>query len=300
MLTPEYLIERKHYKKQIRYWKMLVIALLVLAAFIFGSRSKPFDNIHIKDGHIASVEINGVITENPKFERTLVEKVLNNNNAKALIVYINSPGGSITGTERILNVLKDIKKKKPIVAVMGTLAASGGYIVALPADHIVAHNSTLTGSIGVILETAEVTELASKVGITFNNFRSTPLKAGIGLSEKVTPEVEANIMSTIIDMHNYVMDLVCEHRGIPRDDVSKIADGRIYTGRQAYELKLVDEIGTVESATKWLHENKKIDKNLRVIELHQGGGFKIIDSIYKDLEQRVMSLFRSGFMSMHK
>jgi protease-4 len=181
--------------------------------------------------------------------------------------------------------------KKPVVAVMNTLAASGGYMTAIAADYIVAHNLTITGSIGVLWQNTEITNLAEKLGITFNSFKSGPLKAVPNMTEKVTPEVEEAVMSSIKDSYDYFVSLVSERRKLPKDRVIQIADGRIYTGRQAYELKLVDQLGGVDEALKWLHEERKIDTALKVFDIELKPKTLMQKILGEDLEQKINNLF---------
>src|SRR5262249_34918350 len=148
--------------------------------------------------------------------------------------------------------------KKPVVAVMRSIAASAGYMVALAADHIVAREGTITGSIGVLIETAEVTELAEKIGIKPVLVKSSPLKGTPSPFEKTTPEAERVIRDVVNDFYNRFVDMVAERRALPRDRVVQLADGRVYSGRKAAEDKLIDGIGGEDEAVKWLVTEKHI------------------------------------------
>jgi protease-4 len=166
---------------------------------------------------------------------------------------------------------------------MGTLAASGGYLICLGGDYIVSHNGTITGSIGVIFQSLEVTDLAKTLGITFDNFKSGELKAAPNPTEKVTEAVRQAIMSNVHDTYEYFIELVSLRRNIPIEEVRRIADGRIYSGRQALELKLVDAVGSEDEAMKWLQEVKKIDPTLEVREFRIKPKPKFFDLIMEDL-----------------
>lgn len=263
-ITPDYLVERRKHKHQLRKWKWIVLGLAIVLIWIAFKNST---KIHTQNSdHIAAIAIDSLIFEDNIRDKALI-KIRDNEKVKALLVQVNSPGGTTGASERLYNILKDIKDKKPVVVVMGTVAASGGYLISLAADHIIAHNSTLTGSIGVILQSAEITDLATKLGISFSNFKSGELKASPNPTEKITPEVQEAIMSAIQDVYNYFVELVAENRKLPKEQVLRIADGRIYTGRQAHTLQLVDAIGTTEDAIKWLNKVKEIPANLRVVDV---------------------------------
>jgi protease-4 len=291
-MQSEYFVERKKLKQQLINWKIccviLIAAAIALSKTIFTNK----DHIAIlqTSSTIGSIYINGIITEDKKRSEKL-EKIYKNDDIKALIVHINSPGGTTGGSEGLYAALRKISAKKPVVAVMHTLAASGGYMAAIAADHVVAHNMTITGSIGVLWQNAEILGLAEKLGITFNNFKSGPLKAAPNMTEKVTPEVEEAVMSSIKDSYDYFISLVSERRKMPKDRVMQISDGRIYTGRQAYELKLIDQLGTGDDALKWLHEERKIDPTLKVVEIDMKSKTLMQRVFGEDLDQKISNLF---------
>ena len=178
---------------------------------------------------------------------------------------------------------------------MGTMAASGGYLISLGGDYIISHNGTITGSIGVILQTAEVTELAQKLGIKFNNFKSGELKAVPNPTEKLTEAVRVAIMENIEDTYNFFLELVSERRNLPIEEVKKLADGRVYSGRQALKLKLVDAIGSEDTALKWLQEVKKINANLLVKDYQLKPKPKLMDIILEDFDSIAPSFFKNSF-----
>jgi protease-4 len=294
-MQPEYFIERKKLKQQILNWKVicviLIAAVMTAAKLIFvNMKGLPgLSTEYVVDSYIGSIYIDGMIMDDKKRDESL-KKIYNNDKIKALIVYINSPGGTVTGSEELYNQIRKIGTKKPVVAVMNTLAASGGYMTAIAADYIVAHNSTITGSIGVIWQNFEITDLAEKLGVTFQNFKSSPLKASPNLTEKVTPEMEAAAMELINDSYNYFVEVVTERRKLPKEQVIQIANGKIYTGRQAYELKLVDRLGSTDEALQWLYEEKKIDQNLKVVEVELKPKSFISKILGDDIDQKISNL----------
>ncbi|PCJ29593.1 MAG: signal peptide peptidase SppA [Rickettsiales bacterium] len=293
-ISPDYLIERKRSKKQLSNWK--IIALILLAALLFSSfgklpASKNFaaGGFQSKD-YIASVQIENVIEEDNLRIRKF-ESIEKDDSIKALIVNINSPGGSVVGSEKIYNVLRKISKTKPVVVIMGSVAASGGYLASLGGDYIIAHNGTLTGSIGVIMQSAEVTKLAEMVGVKFENFKSGELKASPNPTEETSPEARQATMDSIYEVYDYFVELVAARRNLDVEYVKKIADGRVYSGRQALDLKLVDAIGDEDSAVKWLQEEKGIPFGAEVVDVKIRPRDKLIEILLEDLQGCVSGFF---------
>lgn len=293
-ITPDYLIERKQTKSQLLIWKLIAIILILLLFFFVGKNFAPQDvlNGNNKD-YIASVLIDGIIFEEEKRDKKL-KKIIDDADIKAVIVNVNSPGGTVVGSEKIYNILLKISQKKPVVIVMGTMAASGGYLISLAGDYIISHNGTITGSIGVILQTAEVTDLAQKLGITFNNFKSGELKGAPNPTEKLTEAVRVAVMENVEDTYDFFLELVAERRKMTLEEVKKLADGRIYSGRQALKLKLVDSIGSEDTALKWLQEVKKINANLAVKDYQLKPKPKLVEMMLEDFDSLVPSFFKSG------
>ncbi len=295
-ITPDYLIERRQLKSRLLIWKLAAIILIAIVFLLVGKDFAPKEVLLINsnEDYIASILIDEIILEDEKRDKKL-KKIIDDSHIKALIVNVNSPGGTVVGSEKIYNILRKISKKKPVVIVMGTMAASGGYLISLGGDYIISHNGTITGSIGVILQTAEVTELAQKLGIKFNNFKSGELKAVPNPTEKLTEAVRVAIMENIEDTYNFFLELVSERRNLPIEEVKKLADGRVYSGRQALKLKLVDAIGSEDTALKWLQEVKKINANLLVKDYQLKPKPKLIDIILEDFDSIAPSFFKNSF-----
>jgi protease IV len=190
--------------------------------------------------------------------------VKDNDAIKALIVEIDSPGGTSVGGEQLYVDLRDIAKKKPVVAVMRTMATSAAYMAALGTDHIVAREGTITGSVGVIVQTAEVTRLADKLGIDPITVKSGSLKATPSPIEKFNPADEAMLQDVVNDFFNYFVDLVVTRRKLTDEQLEQIQNGRVFTGRQALKVNLVDQLGGEPEALRWLGKNKKIDTELEI------------------------------------
>jgi len=298
-ISPDYIIERKNNKTQLRNWKYIVIFLVVIICCLIGWKQSSFSAMNKEFGkdYIGSILIEDIIFEDAKRDRKL-EKIIKNEEVKALIVHVNSPGGTVVGSEKIYNILRKISVVKPVVVVMGTLAASGGYLISLGADYIISHNGTITGSIGVIFQTAEITELAEKLGVKFNNFKSGELKAAPNPTEKVTDSVRAAIMLNVQDTYEYFVELVAVRRGFSMGEATKLADGRIYSGRQALKLKLVDAIGDQDDALKWLQNVKNVDVKLKVKEITLKPKPKLLEMIFDDMDNILPYFFKNKFQGL--
>lgn len=252
-----------HLRDQARKWKnitfLVMIAVLLLTFRMMFSSDDNSKNVDIGGNYIANISIEGVILDDD-YRTSILSKIASQTNIKAVIVNINSPGGSIVGSEILYDNLREIAKNKPIVVLMGSLAASGGYMASIASDYIIARNGTLTGSIGVIMQTSEVTDLAKKVGVKFLTYKSSPLKGAPSPFEKSTPQVDNVINDAVKDSYQFFSDLVVSRRGakLPKDTL-KILDGRVFTGRQALKNGLVDEIGGKNEAIKYLSTVRKVD-----------------------------------------
>ena len=179
-------------------------------------------------------------------------------------MHINSPGGTTAGSEQLYDALVRLKAKKPLVVVVEGLAASGGYITAIAADHIVAQQSSLVGSIGVLFQFPNFTELMKTVGVKVEEVKSSPLKAAPNGFEPTSPEARAALDALVKDSYAWFRGLVKERRGMDDALLEKVADGRVFTGRQAVELKLIDQLGDEKAAVAWLVAEKKIKSDLPV------------------------------------
>ena len=228
--------------------------------------------------HVAQIAIGGLILDDPARDEALKE-VADDDKVKALLVKIDTPGGTYVGGEALYESLRRVGEKKPVVAIMGTTATSAGYMSALGSDHIVARSSTLTGSIGVILQTADVTGLLDKIGIKSVVVKSGPLKAQPNPLEKFLPAARKATEAIIADYFDMFVTLVAERRSLSREQVLKLADGRIFSGRQAKKAGLVDALGAEPEARKWLSETHKIADSLPVKEVK----VKHEDELWRDL-----------------
>lgn len=256
------LLDREILLKQVKKWKwMFFLSLLILLLSLGGKKDFASKGYKESKDIIAQVDIVGVIDRNNDLIDEL-KSLEEDKHVKALLLFIDSPGGTTYASEELYETIKKIKKTKPVVAVLGTVAASGGYLVALAADYIVARSMTITGSIGVISENIEVTELAQKLGIKLENYKSSPLKASPNFFEKTGEEVKQAEMEVINDSYDIFLKYFMESRKLKREQALELANGRIYIGKRAKDLNLIDSIGGSDEALKWLEKEKKIDKKI--------------------------------------
>jgi len=258
-LDADHVVERRGLKRRLVFWRVLGVAAVAAAIVAAVGR---FDMAVSRD-HIARLEIEGLILDDQDREEALKD-VAKNNKAKALLVRIDSPGGTYVGGEALYEALRRVAEKKPVVALMGTTATSAAYLTALASDRIIARASTLTGSIGVILQTADVTGLLDKIGVKPEVVKSAPLKAQPNPLERFSPEARKAAEEVIADFFDMFQARVAERRSLSREKVKALADGRVFSGRQALSRGLVDAIGAEPEARAWLAETHEIAESLPV------------------------------------
>lgn len=256
------LVDRRRLKRGLVLWRVLAVVALVATVVAVFAR---FDDLALRD-HVARISVEGLIVADPATIEALGD-VADNARVKALIVRIDSPGGTFVGGESLYRALRRVAEQKPVIAVMGTVATSAGYMTAIAADRIFAHEGTITGSIGVMVQTTDITGLLGKLGVTAEAIKSSPLKATPSPLEPLTDEARAAAKSLIDDMHALFIAMVAERRGLDAARARELADGRVYSGRQALQIDLVDAIGDETEARSWLAETKGIPEDLPVREV---------------------------------
>ncbi len=241
-----------------------MLGLVTLVALAYGSNGSGF-NLGKRADHVARIRVEGMITGDTK-TLDMLREIEKAKQVKALLIHIDSPGGTTAGSEAIYERLRAIAKDRPVVAVMNTVAASGGYITAIAADHIVARGNTITGSVGVIFQWAQVEQLLSNIGIAMQERKSGDQKAEPNMFSEPSAETLAVTDEMIRDSFVWFTDLVQERRKLSAPQMTLISDGRVFTGRQALTAKLVDKLGGEDEAIDWLSTEHKISKDMKVIE----------------------------------
>ena len=263
-LPADYLVERLKLVRKVSRWRLA--AFLAAAAFIIaiGLRLSGLGDGSTLRPHIARVAIEGIITGDKDTLKLL--KDVGESKASAVILTIDSPGGTTTGAERLYEEIRRIAEKKPTIAVVGTLAASGGYIAALGADNIVARGNSLIGSIGVLFQTPNVAKLLDTVGVKIEEVKSSPLKASPNGFEPTSEAARAALASLVADSYTWFKGLVQTRRKLSDSELNVVADGRVFTGRQGLPLKLIDKIGGEREAVEWLETSRNVTKGLPVTD----------------------------------
>lgn len=257
------IIDRRRLRRKLTFWR--VAALLIAAiAIAFGSYRLFAESVGARGNHIAKVRIEGTITEDDELLERL-GKIAEAERVKGVILTIDSPGGTTAGGEAIFEAVRDIAEKKPVVAQVGTLAASAGYMIASATDHIVARQSSIVGSIGVLVQFPDLTGLMENLGIGLEEIKSSPLKAEPSPFNETTESERAMVRRMIMDSYDWFVGLVTDRRPLSRQEVLALADGSVFTGRQALANKLIDELGGEDTAKAWL-ESKGVDADLKVQE----------------------------------
>jgi protease-4 len=262
-LDSDVIVDRRRIRRKLTFWRVVAALVTIAAIVTVGLVATPGGRGTLTTaGSIARVHIDGLIRSNA--DRVEALERLENSHAAAVVVHINSPGGTTAGSEQLFDALTRLKAKKPLVVVVEGLAASGGYITAIAADHIVAQQSSLVGSIGVLFQIPNFAELLKTVGVKVEEVKSSPLKAAPNGFEPTSPEARAAIESLVKDSYAWFRGLVKDRRGMDDAQLEKVADGRVFTGRQAVELKLIDQLGDEKTAIDWLVSQKGVKANLPV------------------------------------
>jgi protease-4 len=273
-LQAEILVDRRRLKRRLSVWRLVaILAVLAAIAALIMSDDKLSAAAGFKP-HIARVTITGIIREDRE-QQELFAKLAKSSQVKAVILKVNSPGGTTTGGEALFEVIRETGEKKPVVAVFGTIATSAAYIVGLASDHIVARGNTITGSVGVILQWAEVSEMLNNLGIKMQEVKSGALKATPSPFRPLDEAGRELTREMVEESEQWFRGLVAERRPVDPDTVPGLSDGRIYSGRQALQHKLIDQIGGEKQAVRWLEEERQIPAGLQIVEwkAEDSGGF---------------------------
>jgi protease IV len=262
-LDSDVIVDRRRIRRKLTFWRVASVLIAIGAIAVIGMLASPgARSAFTTTGSIARVNIEGLIRSDQ--ERVEALERLAKSKAAAVVVHINSPGGTTAGSEQLYDSLVRLKAKKPLVVVVEGLAASGGYIAAIASDHIVAQQSSLVGSIGVLFQFPNFTDLLKTVGVKVEEVKSSPLKAAPNGFEPTSPEARDALDALVKDSYAWFKGLVKDRRGMDDTQLAKVSDGRVFTGRQAVELKLIDQLGDEKTAIAWLESQKGVKKDLPV------------------------------------
>ena len=271
-LDADLIVDRRRMRRKLTFWRVIAIGVIVLAVAgvaALGSNRAGFTGVR---PYIARVTIEGLI-RGDRDRVQAIDRLTRSSLARAVIVHVDSPGGTTAGSEQLYDSLSRLRDKKPVVIVVDSLAASGAYITALAGDHIVAQQTSLVGSIGVLFQYPNFAELLDKIGVKVEGVKSSPLKAAPNGFEPTSPEATAALESIIKDSYAWFKNLVQDRRHLSDSELQTVSDGRVFTGHQAIGLKLIDELGDERTALAWLAKEKNVDAKLPVRDYELHGRF---------------------------
>ena len=287
-LEPDRLLDRRRLKRGVAIWRALAIVALIVAALV-GAMPFALD----EGERVARLWVSGFIEDDPGRDR-IVADLRDDDTVKAVVLRLDSAGGTAVGGEALYLSLRSLAEKKPVVAVLGTTATSAAYMVALAADRVLAREASITGSIGVLFQTAEFTALLEEIGVRAEAIRSGPLKAKPMPYEELDDPTRQAMRSVVSDIYEYFLRLLMERRSLDRETALTLADGRVFTGRQAVQAGLVDAVGGEEEARAWLAQAHGVPKSVPATDVttgDEGGLLGTIDTALKrSLPVRTLAL----------
>ena len=258
-------LDRRSLRRKLGFWRIIAIVFALLCGTLGWVAANGGLTSRNAAPHIAKIRIEGTISEDEKL-MALIKKVGEEEAVKGVILAIDSPGGTTAGGEALYESVRKLAEKKPVVSQVGTLAASAGYMIAVASDHIVARKSSIVGSIGVLFQYPDLSQLLTNAGIKVETIKSSPLKAEPNFFNPASEEAKSMIRRMILDSYDWFVSIVDERRPqLDRTQTLALADGSVFTGRQALANKLVDGLGGEETAIAWL-KTKGVDGELEVIE----------------------------------
>ena len=277
-LEPDRLLDRRRLKRGVAIWRTLAVLALVAVALVAAA---PF----AFDGgeRVARLWVTGLIEDDSARDR-LVAELRDDDSVKAVVLRIDSAGGTAVGGEALYLSLRTLAETKPVVAVLGTTATSAAYMVALAADRVLAREASLTGSIGILFQTAEFTALLEEIGVRAEAIRSGPLKAKPSPFERMDNPTRRVMRSVVRDTYDSFLGLLMERRALDRETALGLADGRVFTGRQAVAAGLVDAIGGEAEARQWLAQAHAVPESIPVTDVATGRG-DLLETIGATLER---------------
>jgi protease-4 len=255
-LDADAIVDRRRMRRKLTFWRVSALLIALLALVGVAAALVPANRLLVPGNYIARIKVQGLIRGNQNRVEALER--LAKSRARAVIVHIDSPGGTTAGSQQLYDSLRALQAKKPMVVVVDGLAASGAYIAAISADHIIAQDTSLVGSIGVLFQYPNFTQVLKTVGIQMEEIKSSPLKAAPNGFEPTSPEARAAINAIVVDSYAWFKGLVKDRRKMDDAQLAAVDDGRVFTGRQGVGLRLVDGLGNEKTALAWLEKEKKV------------------------------------------
>lgn len=263
-VNPDHLLDRRRLRRKLTFWRaggLALLGVILIAGIARFTGLDPFSSA--RGSHIAEVAIDGVIV-GAKKRLELLAELADEENVQAVILKINSPGGTTAGGEALYEAILELGEKKPVVATIDGIGTSAAYMAAIATDQVFARRASITGSIGVIYQSPNISALLEKLGIRMEQIKSAPLKASPNPFEQTDPAARAVIQDLINDSYDWFVDLVKDRRNFDDATARKLADGRVYSGDRAVKLKLVDAIGGQRVAKSWLVSKHDLPSEIKI------------------------------------
>jgi protease-4 len=270
-MDTEAILERRRLRRRASFWRVAALVILAVAIIIVVSYAWDIEGLEGK-GQVAEIKIDGFIATRPNAVE-LIDKAAGTSSVKAILLKINSGGGAASGGEALYRAIRRATEEKPVVAVIDGVGASAAYMAAIAADRLVARETAITGSIGVIFQYAHVEELLHKIGAQYEEIKSAPLKGEPSLFEAPDPAAEAMVKSVVDDTYDWFVGIVAERRKLPVARARGLADGSIFTGRQALGNGLIDAVGGTKEARAWLASARGISEDVPGREWKKSASF---------------------------
>lgn len=260
-LDADAIVDRRRLRRKLAFWRVAAALVVVLAVAGLAVWLVPGSQL-VRGNYIARIKVQGLIRNN----RDRVEALdkLGKSKARAVIVHVDSPGGTTAGSQQLYEALRALHDRKPMVVVVDGLAASGAYLAALSSDYIIAQDTSLVGSIGILFQYPDFTEVLKSLGIKVESIKSTPLKGAPSAFEPTSPAAREAVEAIVLDTYDWFKRLVRTRRNFDEAQLAAVVDGRVFTGRQGLDLKLIDSLGNEKTALAWLEKEKKVPASLPV------------------------------------
>lgn len=295
-LDADQIVDRRRLRRKLTFWRVAAVLSAILEVIAVAAVARRSDSLTDPlRPQISRVTIQGII-RGDRDRTEALDRLSRSNGTRAVIIHIDSPGGTTTGSEELHQALRRVAQKKPTVVVVDGLAASGGYMAAMAADHIITQNSSLVGSIGVLFQYPNLTDLLDKIGVKMEEIKSSPLKAAPNGLEPTSPQARAAIELLVSDSFAWFKDIVKERRKLDGEALDRVTDGRVFTGRQAIDLKLADEIGREQEAIDWLAKTNNIDPATPVRDWRLSRRFSDLSFLHLGMA-KILDIVGLGFLA---
>lgn len=263
-IDAEAIADRRRLRRKLSFWRIAGFSGLIAAVAAIGYAAADRMGYGGVQQQIARISVEGLITGNQQRMADLMQRVGDSSLVSGVVITVNSPGGTTTGSEELYRNIRRLSEKKPVVTFVDGTAASGGYITAIASDYVVARETSLVGSIGVLFQYPDLSGLMNTVGVKVEEVKSSPLKAEPSPFKPTSPEARAALQQVVGDTYDWFKNLVRERRRLNESELAAASTGQVFNGRQGLPMKLVDKVGGERDAVAWLEQERKVPKDLPI------------------------------------